>query len=75
MISLGHKVIPGTDEFDHSLARNKSELFQKLSSEVVAAGNREYVDGLNYWRRILDESGDYRSLSRAFLESDEYQKR
>jgi hypothetical protein len=30
------------------------------------------LGGLNHWRAILDESGDYRSVSRAFLESGEY---
>ena len=30
------------------------------------------LEGLNHWRKILDESGDYRSISRAFLESEEY---
>jgi hypothetical protein len=33
------------------------------------------LEGFQHWRKILDESGDYRSVSRAFLESDEYQKR
>jgi len=33
------------------------------------------LDGFNYWRRILDSSRDYRSISRAFLESEEYRKR
>ena len=28
--------------------------------------------GLNFWRDSLDRWGDYRSISRAFLESDEY---
>jgi len=28
--------------------------------------------GLNFWRDSLDLWGDYRSISRAFLESDEY---
>jgi hypothetical protein len=30
------------------------------------------LSGLNFWRDVLDRSGDYRTLSRAFLESDEY---
>ncbi|MFN2532123.1 MAG: hypothetical protein ABR555_12585 [Pyrinomonadaceae bacterium] len=30
--------------------------------------------GFEYWKKILDDSGDYRSLSRAFLESHEYSK-
>ena len=30
------------------------------------------MDGFNYWLEILNASGDYRSLSRAFLESEEY---
>ena len=38
-------------------------------------GSDKGLEGLNYWRSILDESGDYRSISRAFLESDEYRKR
>jgi hypothetical protein len=38
-------------------------------------GSDKGLEGLNYWRTILDESGDYRSISRAFLESDEYRKR
>ncbi len=33
------------------------------------------LEGLNYWRSILDNSKDYRSISRAFLESNEYKKR
>jgi len=33
------------------------------------------MNGFNYWRRILDSSRDYRSISRAFLESEEYKKR
>jgi hypothetical protein len=33
------------------------------------------LEGFNYWRRILDSSRDYRSISRAFLESDEYRRR
>jgi len=33
------------------------------------------LEGFNYWRRILDSSRDYRSISRAFLESEEYRKR
>ena len=28
--------------------------------------------GLNFWLDVLNRSGDYRSISRAFLESDEY---
>jgi hypothetical protein len=28
--------------------------------------------GLNFWRDSLDRWGDYRTISRAFLESDEY---
>ena len=31
--------------------------------------------GFYFWRDILNRSGDYRSLSRAFLESDEYKNR
>jgi hypothetical protein len=30
--------------------------------------------GLNFWRDSLDRWGDYRSISRAFLESNEYKK-
>ena len=30
------------------------------------------LGGLNFWRDSLDRWGDYRSISRAFLESDEY---
>jgi hypothetical protein len=33
------------------------------------------LEGLNYWRDILDKSKDYRSISRAFLESEEYKRR
>lgn len=33
------------------------------------------LEGFKYWRRILDSSRDYRSISRAFLESEEYRKR
>src|SRR4029453_12411629 len=33
------------------------------------------MEGFNYWLGILNRSGDYRSLSRAFLESEEYQNR
>jgi hypothetical protein len=33
------------------------------------------LGGLYFWRDILERSGDYRSLSRAFLESDEYKAR
>lgn len=32
------------------------------------------LGGLFYWRNVLDSTGDYRSITRAFLESDEYQK-
>jgi hypothetical protein len=28
--------------------------------------------GLNFWRDVLDQWGDYRTISRAFLDSDEY---
>ena len=31
--------------------------------------------GLVYWRQIVDRSRDYRSISRAFMESDEYRRR
>lgn len=31
--------------------------------------------GFNYWLSVLDRTGDYRSLSRAFLESTEYKSR
>ena len=33
------------------------------------------LSGFEYWREILDRSRDYRSLSRAFLESAEYKSR
>ena len=33
------------------------------------------LSGLDFWRSRLDRDGDYRSLSRAFLESDEYKNR
>ena len=33
------------------------------------------LEGFKYWRRILDSSRDYRSISRAFLESEEYRNR
>jgi hypothetical protein len=33
------------------------------------------LNGFYYWRDILDKSGDYGSISRAFLESDEYKRR
>ncbi|MFL6336516.1 MAG: DUF4214 domain-containing protein [Pyrinomonadaceae bacterium] len=32
-------------------------------------------DGLNFWLGVLSRNRDYRSLSRAFLESDEYKQR
>jgi hypothetical protein len=33
------------------------------------------LKGLNFWRDVLDRSGDYRSISKAFLESIEYNAR
>jgi hypothetical protein len=33
------------------------------------------LSGFNFWRGVLARNGDYRSLSRAFLESEEYKKK
>ncbi|MDT7689405.1 MAG: hypothetical protein QOE46_2164 [Acidobacteriota bacterium] len=33
------------------------------------------LEGFNFWRDVLHRTGDYRSISRAFLESDEYKKK
>ena len=33
------------------------------------------LSGLDFWRDVLRRTGDYRSLSRAFLESEEYKSR
>jgi hypothetical protein len=33
------------------------------------------LEGFNFWRDVLRRTGDYRSISRAFLESDEYKNR
>jgi len=32
-------------------------------------------EGFDFWLGVLSRNGDYRSLSRAFLESDEYKNR
>ncbi len=32
-------------------------------------------EGFNFWLGVLSHNGDYRSLSRAFLASDEYKNR
>jgi hypothetical protein len=48
--------------------------FGYLGRDPDAPPDRD-LSGLDFWRGILDRSGDYRSLSRAFLESDEYKNR
>jgi hypothetical protein len=48
--------------------------FGYLGRDPDAPPDRD-LGGLDYWRDILARTGDYRSISRAFLESDEYQRR
>ena len=52
----------------------RAHFFGYLGREPGAPPDRD-LEGFNFWLGVLSRNRDYRSLSRAFLESDEYKKR
>jgi hypothetical protein len=56
------------DEREYEEAYVRAHFFAYL-------GRDPNPDGFDFWLGVLSRNGDYRSLSRAFMESDEYRRR
>jgi hypothetical protein len=59
---------------DYDTAFVLVHFFGYLGRDPGAPPDRD-LSGFDFWRDVLGRTGDYRSLSRAFLESDEYKRR
>ncbi len=60
-------------ERDYNAAYVLCHYFGYLKRDPDQAPDHDFT-GFNFWREQLDRTRDYRGLTRAFLESDEYKK-
>jgi hypothetical protein len=61
------------DRHEYDEAYVLAHFFGYLGRDPGAPPDRD-LSGYNFWLGVLSRNGDYRSLSRAFLESEEYKK-
>ena len=62
------------DRREYEEAYVRAHFFGYLGRDPGAPPDGD-LEGFNFWLGVLSRNRDYRSLSRAFLESDEYKKR